>query len=71
MSARASSSHMQIPLVHDSFLISPLVQWWRKNIQDDLLAARLPTSMCIKYLVFTSQPTVSPSYLYSSSRHHQ
>lgn len=49
MSTQVSSSHMQIPLEHDSLLISSSVRRWIKNIQDALLAARLPASECIKY----------------------
>lgn len=49
-----SLSHMQMPLEHDSLLISFCELQWIKNIQDALLAARLPASECIKYPRFHS-----------------
>lgn len=70
-----SPSHMQMPLEHDSLLISFCEPRWIKNIQDALLAARLPASECIKYPHFHSTHThthnqpPSPPYLYSSRRH--
>lgn len=77
MSAQVSSTHMQIPPEHDSLLISSSERRWIKNIQDALLAARLPASECIKYPAFTPhththiQAAAFPPYLYTGSRHHE
>lgn len=79
MSAQVTSSQMQIPLEHNSLLIGSCEQRWIKNIQDALLAARLPASECIKYHASTphkhththTQAAAWPPYLRAASRHHQ